>query len=270
MNVPCDAIPSEPKTIDIFNNVSLPLYVLQIGKHSCPSGHSFGPAYRPFFLIHLVVSGKGEIIRNEKSRTLRAGEAFLIYPDEITTYTADTEDPWTYYFINFGGVESAKYVKEATDKLFCPYNQRGLIELKSALENNVSDSLSALSVLFAVLQSLKLEKKDNGYDFVNTALNYIENNYHRPFNITELSEHLKVSRSHFSTEFRRRTGETPYNYLLRIRIAQAKNYLTSSSLSITEIAYAVGFASLERFSNLFIKYEKMSPVAYRKFSSKEK
>ena len=60
------------------------------------------------------------------------------------------------------------------------------------------------------------------------------------------------------------TGETPYHYLTKLRITRAQTYLQSSALSVEEIAYSVGFSSLQRFSEMFKKECGVSPLQYRK------
>ena len=72
------------------------------------------------------------------------------------------------------------------------------------------------------------------------------------------------SRAHFTTLFIEETGISPYLYLTQIRIKKAKELLSSTKLSIEEIGYSVAFSSIGRFSEIFKKYENITPMGYRK------
>jgi transcriptional regulator GlxA family with amidase domain len=64
--------------------------------------------------------------------------------------------------------------------------------------------------------------------------------------------------------FKQNTGLTPNDYLQRLRIAKARELLTTTSQSVTEIAFAAGFASSQYFSRVFRKYTGQMPSEYRR------
>ena len=69
----------------------------------CAPGHSYGPAVRPHYLLHIIRSGKGCFHHNNIVYHLQAGDAFLISPLESTFYQADETKPWRYSWIGFDG-----------------------------------------------------------------------------------------------------------------------------------------------------------------------
>ena len=72
------------------------LFVNSCGCAKTEPFHSFGPAVKPHFLIHYILSGKGIFQMDGKQYPLEAGYGFLIQPEELAFYQADKEDPWTY------------------------------------------------------------------------------------------------------------------------------------------------------------------------------
>ena len=82
------------------------------GYAQCSSRHYFGPAARPNYLIHYILSGKGVYQVGEKRYELQAGQGFLIEPEVLTFYQADKDDPWTYCWIGFGGTRAEEYVRD--------------------------------------------------------------------------------------------------------------------------------------------------------------
>lgn len=75
------------------------------------------------------------------------------------------------------------------------------------------------------------------------------------------SAHL--SSSQFSRSFKKHTGTSPYDYLLSVRLARAKELLKNTNLPISDIAYQTGFASDSNFIYFFRKNEGISPLKFR-------
>jgi transcriptional regulator GlxA family with amidase domain len=73
-----------------------------------------------------------------------------------------------------------------------------------------------------------------------------------------------LSAWHFLRAFRTAFGETPHDFLTRVRIERAKNLLTVTSRPVTEICFDVGFSSLGSFSTLFRRQVGLSPAQFRR------
>ena len=242
-----------------------PLSVFDIGYHKTPSAHTYGPAVRDYYLIHLIERGKGYIERGGTRTYLEAGEAFLIRPDEVTVYSADKNDPWEYSWISFGGTFAKEVMTRATEKLYMKYQKSGLLALKNALSNKENDVTECMKTLFEVLNSVKeTHSQSEKNDPVSSAVKYIENNYFYDIDITSLASELGFSRAYFTTLFTKRTGESPYGYLTRVRLEKAKEYLRENDKSVETVALSVGFSSVQRFSETFKKRLGISPFNYRK------
>ncbi len=241
-----------------------PIRVFEIGHQKTPPSHAFGPAVRPYFLLHFIENGEGYIERNGVKRHLTAGNAFLIRPDEVTLYCSDANNPWEYVWIAFDGEFAKTLMERATADLCMEYHKSGLIAIKNALHDKNLDCFSCLNTLFTVLNAIKTDAPFAETDEIANALHYLENNYFNHIDLTTLASQFGFSRAYFSTLFTKRTGETPYDYLTKIRIERAKEYLKQGRHSVEEIAYSVGFSSLQRFSEAFKKRVGLSPLQYRK------
>ena len=89
------------------------LSVYFCGQEDCGSGHSFGPAMRPHYLLHVIYHGKGIYQCGGHTYHLKAGDAFLIRPMDSIYYRADTSDPWSYAWAGFDG-SACKEILEQT------------------------------------------------------------------------------------------------------------------------------------------------------------
>jgi len=95
------------------------------------------------------------------------------------------------------------------------------------------------------------------------ARSFIDRNFCQPINLNQISGQACFSRYHFIKLFRQTFNKTPHQYITQKRIEKAKALLTSSSLTVTDVCFEIGFESLGSFSSLFRKYVGDSPVIYR-------
>jgi transcriptional regulator GlxA family with amidase domain len=86
----------------------------------------------------------------------------------------------------------------------------------------------------------------------------------QPLKLEDLSLEVDLSAWHFLRAFRAAFGETPHDFLTRLRLERAKELLTISNRPVTEICFDVGFTSLGSFSTLFRRYAGMSPAQFRR------
>ena len=81
--------------------------------------------------------------------------------------------------------------------------------------------------------------------------------------LAELAAEAGLSLSHFAREFRRTVGQTPYGYMLRLRIERARDLVARSKMSIAEIGRRTGFPSPAHFSDRFRREIGVTPTALR-------
>ena len=93
--------------------------------------------------------------------------------------------------------------------------------------------------------------------------NYIDAHYREPLTLQEIGNDLNVSSYYMSHVFKRATGYSPIQYLLRRRLGEAQTLLISTSLSIAEIAGLVGFDTQNYFNAQFTKHVGVPPKQYR-------
>jgi transcriptional regulator GlxA family with amidase domain len=87
---------------------------------------------------------------------------------------------------------------------------------------------------------------------------------HEPLTLDDLAVEAEISAWHLLRAFRQAFGETPHEYLTRLRLRQAQDLLTVSGRSVTEICFDVGFTSLGSFSALFRREVGVSPAEFRR------
>jgi AraC-like DNA-binding protein len=96
------------------------------------------------------------------------------------------------------------------------------------------------------------------------ARRFIDESYHLPLDLTEISKQACLSRYHFLRLFRDTFETTPHQYLIKRRIEKAKELLRVRSLSVIDVCFEVGFESLGSFSSLFRRCVGQPPASYRR------
>ena len=87
--------------------------------------------------------------------------------------------------------------------------------------------------------------------------------YTEPLTVDDLAAVALMSRAHFSREFKRAFGESPYSYLLTRRLERAASLLRSTDWAVADICMAVGLTSVGSFTSSFSHAYGQSPTAYR-------
>lgn len=108
------------------------------------------------------------------------------------------------------------------------------------------------------------KKSEPYYNILNTARQYIMRNIDRDITLDMLSKYLGFSKSYIIKIFKDSYGQTPYAYILNIKINKAKNLIsTEKNPNIGEIAYATGFYDQSHFTKSFKKIYGVSPNFYK-------
>lgn len=93
---------------------------------------------------------------------------------------------------------------------------------------------------------------------------FIEENYTSPITLQSISEHFSLSKQYIMKLFREQAGVTVTHYINEIRLQKALDLLIYHSLSVSEVAYAVGFSNLYYFDRLFKKTYLITPTQFQK------
>lgn len=101
------------------------------------------------------------------------------------------------------------------------------------------------------------------YQRIVTAKIFIEENFHEPIDLEQISRRAYISRFHFHRLFTYVYKRTPHQYVTQIRLDAAKLLLAEEGISITDVCNKIGFESLGSFSSLFRKQNGYSPQYYR-------
>lgn len=269
----------EAQVIEFSGESEFDLELCFAGTSQCAPLHSYGPAVRPNYLIHIVFRGHGTFRQDAVSFSLEAGQGFLIEPDQVTFYQADQEDPWEYGWVGFRGSRATDLMKQldlgADHPVFsCSGTQKLrdlILEMMNIQGSHLSERLHRealltefFSVLAAELHVDSSRQELTCSDYIRQAISFIQDNYDQPIRVSDIAAHIGIDRTYLYMLFVEHLDTTPKDYLKAYRLTRAKELLKVTDLPIKSIAESCGYGDPLVFSKAFRQAFEMTPTSWRK------
>jgi transcriptional regulator GlxA family with amidase domain len=106
-------------------------------------------------------------------------------------------------------------------------------------------------------------QKNHGDDLISEAQTFIEKNMGEKISFEDLASKLAISRRNFDRRFIKATGNTPVEYLQRVKVEVAKRALENGRKSVFEVMSDVGYSDDKAFREVFKKITGLSPLDYK-------
>lgn len=261
------------------------LYLTYCGMEQCTPTHFYGPVKRSEYHIHFILDGEGYLEIEQQKYHLSKGQIFLLPANKTVYYYADHAHPWYYAWAAFNGDKAEYYLERAgfssdciiRDCIFPPEKYAAIIN-KMLLANNLSPQnefvrIGCLFRLFSLLvrsneqRPLPASTLDS---YISHALQYMEYNYSNDISIASVADYVEMNRTYFSNMFKKTMNISPKNYLTKLRMEKACEFLSDTDESISIIAQKVGYSDQFAFSKMFRKLIQETPSNYRRNTSTPK
>ena len=250
-----------------MNNSKIYVSELSTSKHVFNEYHFCrGNSNRRKTRIGVILKGRGTYIYLNKRLAVSEGDLVFI-PENIYCYSEWYGEPEieVVYVSCFMHYESFCYEPQKID---CDDDTKNhIIEISTMLTKDYIESLGAYSLFYKVLQEIlpKMIQTDGEYDkTLQTAIEYITNNWNNNFSVADLAKKCCVSESALYHMFQKKLGQTPVSLLNSIKINIAIEYLENSNYSISTVSRMVGFNSENHFRRVFTELTGITPLKYRK------
>jgi AraC-like DNA-binding protein len=169
-----------------------------------------------------------------------------------------TERDFTLVLKMLGGGPDAAWVQQARKSYF---------DLPVVTADRFQAILQLLNVFAQYLADFAgrhaLACSDAEPEAVAGAKQFVQSHVEDPITLTQVVQHVHVSRFYFCKLFKKATGMTLTQYVTRVRVEKAKALLVDPSLRISEVVFAAGFGSVARFNSVFRGHVGMAPGEYR-------
>lgn len=227
------------------------------------------------FLVLYTYEGVGEVEYCGKSFELKSGDGILIDCRKPHYYCA-VED-WKVAVLHIYGPlaehYSDEYIKsgqlvfnEAVSGRFHRYVEQ-LLEIYESpslhRDLRAHHAIDGLLLYLTVLSANLAIHKQDVPKAVQQAMKHIEEHFTQQISLDDLAAITRSDKYHLAKMFKRYTGFSPHNYLILLRINQAKSLLKTTTLPANKIAHQVGIHDINNFNYLFKKRVGMTPIQYR-------
>jgi AraC-like DNA-binding protein len=220
------------------------------------------------YQILYLTEGEGVFkSEHQKETTIKEGDLFLLFPGEWHSYHPLPNVGWKSYWIGFKGKNMDDRIKNGFLSPEKPIYHVGfsneIVRLyKSAYDTAFKEAAYSQQMLAGIVNHLigvmySLERniilnKDQGHvNMVNRAQLRIREEVESNLTIQQIANDLGVSYSNFRKLFKEYTGISPALYQQDLKLQRAKELLSTTDLSVKEIAYRLNFESPDYFSSKF-------------------
>lgn len=217
----------------------------------------------------------------DREYRLRSGDVFVSFPDEVHGTGGSPEEKSILYYLILALPRPGRGFLGQPDRdgrRLCDALRTlprrhfaGEARLKAPLDTIIRDlspdhpfapmRLRACLTAF-LLRILELAERPQSWEIspaIRTVMDAIRASPGDDFSLSDLAAQAGLSVSHFKARFRRETGIPPREFILREKIALARNHLETGGQSVTDTAFALGFSSSQYFATVFKRYTGLTP-----------
>ena len=232
------------------------------------------------YILIYCIDGKGWVSIDGIKMEVKPNQFFIIPKDTAHSYGSYNSDPWSIYWIHFSGKLAAEFtvqnqkVESILPSKIARIDERIMLfeemlqnlEMGYSKENLHYANICLLHFLasFKYINQFRQIRKIRERDVIEDSIFFMKENIQKKLTLKELSRKAGLSPSHFSFKFYKKTGRSPMDYLIHLRIQRACQFLDNSELRIGEVSEKVGYEDNFYFSRIFKKIMGVSPVKYRK------
>ena len=237
------------------------------------------------YILIYCVDGSGAYRVGKKEYVVRANQFFVIPPHTPHAYWSNNDDPWTIYWVHirghmcdeiFDGDYSTPH--DVTPAGNSRITSRNVIfeELFQTISDNCSiDNMRyCTSLLYGYLATFRYldhfrryrdpsDAATDSSDTIAMAIKFMQESIEKQLTLEDISRYIGYSIPHFSSIFKKYTGDSPLSYFNRLKIQYASQLLSTTRLRINQISAQVGIDDSYYFTRLFTKIVGMSPKKYR-------
>lgn len=247
-----------------------------------PDSHNFNPLkgriLKEYQLIYITKGGGFFESQSCRKTRIKPGTVIMLFPNEWHTYRPDPDTGWSEHWVGFRGAFIDKRIDNGFFSPSRPLYEIGISSsilslyeeiMHSTLKEKSGYQQLVSSMVLFILGKIYYKTKNASFtdsyaiEKINEARSLMRQQIERPESPEEMAKTLGVSYSWFRQMFKKYTGISPLQYQLQLKHLRAKELIERTELTISEVAFRIGFESVGRFCSFFRKREGVSPSQYR-------
>jgi AraC-like DNA-binding protein len=264
--------------LDLTPPPEVALAVVCGGYEHCAPDYAIHRATFPFYSVEFVANGTGTLVLNGREYSLFPGAVFSYGPGVAQDFTTDPKELLEKYFVDFTGRRAPQLLEQYGLPPGTFARVFALGEIQAILDGLIQDGLrgTALSdalcaahfeyLIVRVADSLMPWETRQTPAFATylRCRRYIAEHFENLKSLEQIAEQCHVDRAYLCRLFHRFDGQTPYRFLMRLKMNLAAERLQNPGVLVKQIASQLGFDDQFHFSRVFKNTLGYSPEAFRR------
>ena len=231
----------------------------------------------PYYCVEFVAKGAGSVTLNDNGYELKAGSVFFYGPGFRQRITSVPEQPMIKYFVNFTGSSVRQILKKHILPLGTAIHINRPDEIARILDDllihGLSDSPYKLRICSIILEYLlyriaemaasETDSPSRAFGTYQNCRQYIKDNFLTLNSLKGVADACMIDQAYLCRLFKRFDTQSPYQYLLNLKMAYAADRFQEAGVLVKEIAHKLGFEDQFHFTRVFKKFFGISPRSFK-------
>lgn len=233
----------------------------------------------PFYSIEYVVRGQGTVKLRGRTQALQPGRVFSYGPGVSQEIASDRAEPLVKYFVDFTGPKAKALLAGCglaagrVSQVFPPTELQGLFD--ELIHCGLKATRGSLALCDSLLGCLALKVRDSraplggaeqlAFSTYQACRQHLQQHFRRLKTLEQASAECHVNNAYLCRLFRRYDRQSPYQFLLRLKLNQAAERLQQPGALVKQAAEAAGFEDPFHFSRAFKRTFGLSPDQFRRW-----
>ena len=264
--------------LDLKPSADKALSVVSAGYEHCTADYRIHRKSFPYYSIEFVARGRGTVTLNRQSHTLFPGRVFCYGPGISQQITTDAKDLLVKYFVDFAGCSAKELMEEngltpgCAVKIAAPNDVLAIFDDLTA--NGLNGTRFSSRICDTILRHLILKIAESILPEGDTATSafatyqkcreHIRDNLLNLKSLAQIAEQCNIDDAYLCRLFRRFEHQSPYKYLMRLKMNAAAELLKQPGVLVKEVAYQLGFKDPFHFSRSFKNVFGISPESFNR------
>ena len=258
---------------------SLPFAITSLGDYICDNKYFVNRKGLESCLILYTLDGEGIVRYNNCEFTVKPGQVMILDCRRYHYYATKGEN-WHFLWIHYVGKCAYDYEAIFNAGGAAPFVMDGRCRFQECFESltqhvvdfHLQGELEISLILQKLLTELVGLKRTGGFSEkyeryqseLEQSISFLQEPFSENLSVDQLARDCNLSKYYYIKVFRAYTGQTPYDYLIHLRLQKAQAMLVETTETVEEIAAKVGFSEGKNFIACFKKRVGITPLQFRK------
>jgi AraC-like DNA-binding protein len=264
--------------LDLNPRRDRPLTVVCGGCEHCAPDYAVHRAGFPFYSIEFVARGRGTVKLQRREYPLQAGRLFSYGPRIRQDIVTDAAEPLVKYFVDFAGAQARELLRAChlapgrAVQVFAPNEVAAVFD--ELIRNGLKATGHSADICAKLLEFLALKIAESlapiagvesqAFATYQRCRSHIQTDFPRLRTLEQIARECHVNAAYLCRLFRRYGHQSPYQYLLRLKMSLATGRLHQPGALVKQVAEQTGFGDPFHFSRAFKNVFGLSPDAFRR------